>query len=176
MRVLAIDSAMNGCSACVYETHNDEDCTGVVLAEEQLEMSRGQAEHLMPMIQSVMEKSVTEYNNLDLIGVTNGPGAFTGMRIGIATAKAIGLAAGKPVIGVSTFLSVLETYLGQKAVQEERLLYDHYALILETKRKDYYFQMFENKGEEGVQAKIESMVTNVPAKVASGSEIETITN
>ncbi len=130
MIILAIDTTMNGCSACLYDGASDK-----LISSKNLEMSRGQAEHLMPMIDEV----VKNYNDIDIIAVTKGPGAFTGMRIGLATAKSLGLALDIPVIGVSTFEAVLNTYLAI----ERRKDYDYYGVLLETKRLDYYFKMFD---------------------------------
>lgn len=141
MIVLAIDSAMSGCSACVYRHIEGQD-QGELLASKQLNISRGQAEHLMPIIEEVIDQANVSYDDLGLVAVTNGPGAFTGMRIAIATAKAVGLAANKPVIGVSTFSAILETYLQS----EERVISSpqYYMVLLDTKRKDYYAQLFHD--------------------------------
>ncbi len=129
MIVLAIDSTMNGCGACLYD-----DANGVIFSEI-LEMSRGQAEHLMPLIDDMVQ----DYDDIDLIAVTKGPGAFTGMRIGIATAKSLGLALDIPVFGVCTFEAVLNTYLSDDSPES----HGYYGVLLETKRQDYYFQMFD---------------------------------
>ena len=64
-------------------------------------MSRGHAEALMPMIARVMTGK-TDFFALDRIAVTIGPGSFTGLRVGISAARGIGLAANKPVVGVTT--------------------------------------------------------------------------
>ncbi len=170
MQVLAIDSAMNGCQACIYYVSGDASDVRV-LAQEKQGVTRGQAEQLMPMIERVIEKSGTSYSALDLIGVTNGPGAFTGMRIAIATAKAIALAADKPVVGVSTIDAVLDSYLKQQAQGEH--IYSFYAVILETKRKDYYFQLFEaDISKEHVS--IDNILNHTTAMVADASEISAI--
>ncbi len=134
MIILAIDTTMGGCSACLYD-----DVSGVVIGSKSIEMARGQAEHLMPLIHGL----VNDYKDINLIAVTKGPGAFTGIRIGIATAKSLGLALDVPVIGVSTFEAVLETYLAI----EGRGSYDYYGVLLETKRSDYYFKMFGSDHE-----------------------------
>lgn len=170
MKVLAIDSAMNGCLACLCEVNSKEEMLQVI-AQERHEMSKGQAERLMPMIERVMQKTQTGYNALDLIGVTNGPGAFTGMRIAIATAKAIALAADKPVIGVPTILTVLDSYLSKQ--KSEGMQYPYYAVIMETKRKDFYFQIFEKK-EENVTTVTKGITGVTSAKVAGASEISSI--
>ncbi len=133
MITLAIDTTMNGCSVCLYDTDSDS-CLG----EDATSMSRGQAEALMPMINSTLEDADIAYDDLGLIAVTKGPGAFTGMRIGLATAKALGLALDIPVQGVCTFEAVLNTYLEESSAQDT----PYYGVLLETKRSDYYFQMF----------------------------------
>ena len=167
MRVLAIDSAMNGCQACVCEVSEETR----VLAQETQKATRGQAEHLMPMVERMIEESEVSYSTLDLIGVTNGPGAFTGMRVAIATAKALALASNKPVVGVPTINAVLGSYLSQKT-QEERV-FPFYAVILETKRNDYYFQMFEVDTRKGCIS-MDDIVHHTAAIVANASEISAI--
>jgi len=134
MLVLAIDSTMNGCSAGIW--HSEQ---GRVVSKT-LKMSRGQAEHLMPMIDAVLLQASKSYDEIDYIAVTQGPGAFTGMRIGIATAKALGLALNKPVIGVCTFQAVLRGHLNNKTAGNKAAFY---GVLLETKRQDYYYQGFD---------------------------------
>ncbi|PCI56162.1 MAG: tRNA (adenosine(37)-N6)-threonylcarbamoyltransferase complex dimerization subunit type 1 TsaB [Alphaproteobacteria bacterium] len=144
MITLAIDSTMNGCSTGLY--HDEKGC----MAESVMEMSRGQAEHLMPMIDAVLDDAGIAYNEIDLIAVTKGPGAFTGMRIGLATAKSLAMALEIPVIGVCTFRAVLQTYLRDKVTAD----HDSYGVLLETKRQDYYFQMFDGKTLEPCTDKV----------------------
>jgi len=97
MRIFAIDTALEACSAAVLDTEQ-----GTVLARESIPMARGHAEALMPLIARVLEKSGADFTAIDRIAVTTGPGSFTGMRVGIAAARGLGLAAGKPVVGLST--------------------------------------------------------------------------
>jgi tRNA threonylcarbamoyladenosine biosynthesis protein TsaB len=65
-------------------------------------MKRGHAESLMPLIARVMKSSGVAFTALDRIAVTTGPGSFTGLRVGLSAARGIALAAGKPVVGVTT--------------------------------------------------------------------------
>src|SRR3954468_24131251 len=97
MRVLAIDTALDACSAAVLDTDR-----GAIVASESLPMSRGHAEAIMPLIARVMDAAQTEFSELDRIAVTTGPGSFTGLRVGIAAARGIALAAGRPAIGLTT--------------------------------------------------------------------------
>jgi len=97
MRVLAIDTALESCSAAVLDT-----LRASPLASEQTAMTRGHAEALMPLIARVMDRAQIDFRDLDRIAVTVGPGSFTGLRVGIAAARGIALASGKPAIGLST--------------------------------------------------------------------------
>src|SRR4051795_3835431 len=97
MRVLAIDTALAACSAAVLDTQR-----GGIIATETLAMTRGHAEALMPLIARIMDAARLEFSELDRIAVTTGPGSFTGLRVGIAAARGIALAAGKPAFGLST--------------------------------------------------------------------------
>jgi tRNA threonylcarbamoyladenosine biosynthesis protein TsaB len=75
-------------------------------------MIRGHAEALMPLVARVMQASGLAFADLDRIVVTTGPGSFTGLRVGIAAARGLGLATKIPVVGVSTLSAYAAPYLG----------------------------------------------------------------
>ncbi len=95
MKILAIDTSAAHCAAVVLSD-------GAVFAQAHA-MSRGQAEHLMPLAQTVLDEAGLAWHDLDRIGVGVGPGNFTGIRIAVATARGLALGLGIPAIGVSTF-------------------------------------------------------------------------
>jgi tRNA threonylcarbamoyladenosine biosynthesis protein TsaB len=97
MLILAIDTALDACAAGVLDTD-----AGKLIAQESLPMKRGHAEALMPLIARVMKQSGLPFSAFDRIAVTTGPGSFTGLRVGLSAARGIALAAGKPVVGVTT--------------------------------------------------------------------------
>lgn len=66
-------------------------------------MARGQAEHLMPMLEEVLAAQGLRWSDLDAIGVGTGPGNFTGIRISVAAARGLALGLGIPAVGVSNF-------------------------------------------------------------------------
>ncbi len=66
-------------------------------------MVRGQAEHLMPMLETVLAEAGITWRDLNLIAVGTGPGNFTGIRISVAAARGLALALAIPAIGVSGF-------------------------------------------------------------------------
>ena len=97
MILLVLDTALASCSVCVYDSTQTK-----ILAEEREFMERGHAEALPPMVARVMAKSGLDYGDLNRIAVTTGPGTFTGIRIGLSFARAMGLACSLPVIGLDT--------------------------------------------------------------------------
>lgn len=132
MRVLAIDCATSACSAAVL---HGEDIVGHRFAE----MERGHAEALVPMISDVLNEAGTGVSDMDLLAVTIGPGAFTGVRIGLSTMQAMALASDLPLGGVTT----LEAVAARQPDRSAALL-----VALETKRSDIYVQLFAPDGTE----------------------------
>ncbi|PPR63255.1 MAG: tRNA threonylcarbamoyladenosine biosynthesis protein TsaB [Alphaproteobacteria bacterium MarineAlpha4_Bin2] len=130
MLVLGMDSATTACSAAVLRD-------GKLLAHEFERMVRGQAEALVPMIGRVLEVASSSATELDLIAATIGPGAYTGVRIGLSTARTISLAAGVPLVGVTTMEAVARA--AGPSVEDV-------IVVMETKRADFYVQMFRADG------------------------------
>jgi tRNA threonylcarbamoyladenosine biosynthesis protein TsaB len=102
MNVLAFDTCLGAVSAAVRRREPDRE----VLREAYELRSAGHAERLLPMIAEVMDRAGADFPSLDRIAVTLGPGGFTGVRAGIAAARALALATGKPVVG-TTSLAVM---------------------------------------------------------------------
>jgi tRNA threonylcarbamoyladenosine biosynthesis protein TsaB len=78
-------------------------------AAENHAMSHGQAAELLPMIERVMGQGGLDLRQVARIAVAVGPGGFTGLRIGLATARGLGLAIGCPVVGISSFQATAAT-------------------------------------------------------------------
>jgi len=90
----------------------------------------------MPMIVATLNEAGESLRSLDAVAVTVGPGAFTGIRIGLATARGIGLAAGIPVVGITTFAAVAAA-LPEAEREGVGLL-----VLLDSKRGDAFAQLF----------------------------------
>ncbi len=132
-KILFLDSAMNGCVAAYCDVRGKRSYV------DHYETQRGQAERLVPMVQDVLAQGGCAFEDLDAIITTLGPGTFTGIRIGLSTAKALAMALDIPLYGVST-LQALALRASQQC--------DHdFMVLVETKRQDYYAQVF---GENGV--------------------------
>jgi tRNA threonylcarbamoyladenosine biosynthesis protein TsaB len=106
MRVLAIDTALEACSAAVLDTER----AGVAARESQ-PMVRGHAEALIPLIARVLEHAGLDIAEIDRIAVTTGPGSYTGLRVGIAAARGISLATGKPAVGLTTLAAYAAPFI-----------------------------------------------------------------
>ncbi len=106
MRILAFDTCLEACSAALIEA---QDGDVRVITRRHEPMVRGHAERLVPMIEEVMDEAGLAYGALDAIAVTRGPGTFTGVRIGVATARALALAAGKPILATTSLALLAAT-------------------------------------------------------------------
>jgi tRNA threonylcarbamoyladenosine biosynthesis protein TsaB len=133
MKVLGFDCAGRGCAAAVL-------VDGAVAASRSLPMERGQAEALIPLIESVLARAGARLAELDLIAVTVGPGGFTGLRIGLAAARGFALATGVPVIGVTSFAAVAAAV--PAALHAGRTL----VVALDSKRDELFLQALPASG------------------------------
>ena len=104
--ILAVDTALGACSAALV-------AEGTTLAHEHLLMARGHAEALAPMVDALMRGAGIPFAALDRIAVTTGPGTFTGQRVGLAFARALGLGLKRPVIGVTTLDAMAQEALAK---------------------------------------------------------------
>ncbi|MBQ8847124.1 MAG: tRNA (adenosine(37)-N6)-threonylcarbamoyltransferase complex dimerization subunit type 1 TsaB [Lachnospiraceae bacterium] len=109
MKILAIDSSGLIASAALAT----EDA---VLAEYTTNYKKTHSQTLLPMIDEIVKMTETELAELDAIAVTAGPGSFTGLRIGSATAKGLGQALNKPLIAVPTTEALAWNFCGSEAV------------------------------------------------------------
>jgi tRNA threonylcarbamoyladenosine biosynthesis protein TsaB len=135
MNILAIETSSGACSAAVLR--HEAGATSV--AQRYVEMRQGHAEALMGMISAVMEESSIGYQDLDRIAVSVGPGSFTGTRVGIAAARGIALAAGKPLVAASSLAIIAEMVRRQGAGRPV-------AVALAAGRGDVYLEVYDTEG------------------------------
>jgi tRNA threonylcarbamoyladenosine biosynthesis protein TsaB len=129
MMVLAFDCATVRHSAALWQD-------GCVLAQAASERAHGATESLVPMLDRVMREAGCDFSRLDRLVVTVGPGHFTGLRAGLAVARALALAAGLPVVAVTTFEAVAVA-VAPEEIRGRRLL-----VAIDSKRAEPYLQMF----------------------------------
>ena len=134
MIVLALDTAGIDCAAALYDSE-----TGRVLAEVCETIGKGHAERLMAMIDEALAASGLVLADLDRVAVTVGPGSFTGIRVGVAAARALALALGIEAVGVTT-LAVLA------AIHRETGADQPVFVAMDAKRGEVYAQVFAADG------------------------------
>ena len=130
MLVLAIDTALEACSAAIFDS-----AESTILVSESQRMERGHAEALIPILASVVQQSRLSYAQFDRIAVSVGPGSFTGLRVGIAAARGIALATGKPVVGITTLEALAAPYLAADPATPV-------AAAIDGRHRHVYFQLF----------------------------------
>jgi len=146
MNVLAFDTCFGAVSVAVRWQGG----RGEWLLREAFELrSIGHAERLFPMIAEVMDGAGLAFPAIDRIVVTLGPGTFTGVRVGISAARALALAMGKPVVGI--------TSLAAMAHRAEELLGEQLAgrplvVAVDARRGMLYVQSFGAGGAETSEA------------------------
>jgi tRNA threonylcarbamoyladenosine biosynthesis protein TsaB len=134
MLILAIDTALDACSACVLDTDAER-----LIARESQAMKRGHAEALMPLIARVMKQSGIAFAALDRIAVTTGPGSFTGLRVGLSAARGIGLAADRPVVGLTTLAAYAAPVVSENGKQPV-------FSAIDARHGQVYFQVVAGNG------------------------------
>ena len=133
MFILALDCATQACSVALL-------ANGQSLAHHYEERVRGHAERLLPMAGDVLAQADTDYAAIDVFAVTIGPGTYTGVRIALATARGLALAAGRPLIGITTMAAVARAAKLSPTPPADG---DSLVVALETKRADFYIQCFQ---------------------------------
>jgi tRNA threonylcarbamoyl adenosine modification protein YeaZ len=134
MGILAIDTALPAASVCVMDSDADEP-----LALEQVEMARGHAEALLPLVEKLIGEVEGGFSSLDRVAAAVGPGSFTGIRVGLAAARAIGLARKIPVVGVSTLAAFAAPLIAHHVAEVV-------ASSIDARHGNVYVQAFDRGG------------------------------
>ena len=128
--ILGIDTASAQCAVAL-----GRDST--ILTSASQPGRQGQAERLLPMIESCLRDTGLGYSDLDGIAVTTGPGSFTGLRVGLAAAQALALACDIPALGIDSFTA---SRLSHPTPGTNCLI------ILESFRAELYWQLCDSRG------------------------------
>jgi tRNA threonylcarbamoyladenosine biosynthesis protein TsaB len=142
MLILAIDTALDACSAGVLDTD-----AGKLIALESQPMKRGHAEALMPLIARVIRQAGIAFASFDRIAVTTGPGSFTGLRVGLSAARGIALAADKPVVGLTTLTAYAAPVVSENAEQPV-------ISAIDARHDQVYFQVVSGDGSSLIRPRV----------------------
>jgi tRNA threonylcarbamoyl adenosine modification protein YeaZ len=145
MRILAIDTSCGAASVAVCDGDSRE-----TLARESVVMKQGHAEALAPMTERLVNAAGGGFGSIGRIAVGIGPGSFTGIRVGLAMARAIGLTLEIPVVGVSTLVAFVGPLL-------ERNLSGVIASVVDARHGHVYFQLFEARGRPILAPRVTSL-------------------
>jgi tRNA threonylcarbamoyladenosine biosynthesis protein TsaB len=159
MRVLAIDTALEACSAAVLDTER-----GIIIASKSVPMARGHAEALMPLVAEVMDQAATEFSQIDRIAVTTGPGSFTGLRVGISAARGIALASAKPAVGLSTLAGFAAPHIAANELTPV-------LAVVDARHDNVYMQMFGTNGRTLIPPRMALLREAAHAAAAAPSRI-----
>lgn len=136
MRVLALDSSGLVASVAIVEADEENE---QVIAEYTVNYKKTHSQTLLPMLDEVAKMVELDMGTIDAIAVAAGPGSFTGLRIGSATAKGLGLALGKPLVGVPTLHGLAYNLCGTDSIV---------CPIMDARRGQVYTGIYEFQGNE----------------------------
>lgn len=144
--ILNIETSTRICSVAIAEGDK-------ILSSRYQQDTYEHAKILHPFIEEVMEESGKVYQNLDAIAVSEGPGSYTGLRIGVSTAKGICYARNLPLISVSTLKAMALHAISE--IKEENA---YYVPMIDARRMEVYLAVYDASGESEKNVNAEIIV------------------
>uniref|UniRef100_UPI0040474FFB tRNA (adenosine(37)-N6)-threonylcarbamoyltransferase complex dimerization subunit type 1 TsaB n=1 Tax=Algoriphagus sp. TaxID=1872435 RepID=UPI0040474FFB len=132
-RILSIETSTSICSVAIHEQ-------GELLALAEIDEPGAHAEKLLGLVDEVFEKAGLSFGDLDAVAVSQGPGSYTGLRIGVSTAKGIAYALEIPLIGINT----LQAMAASQPISQGEFV----VAVLDARRKEVYTQTFGDSLQE----------------------------
>ncbi len=131
MKILAVDTSSKICTVSILEDNN-------VILEKHTDDEKTHSQNLMPLIDEVFKETNLSLDDIDLLACSQGPGSFTGIRIGLATIKAFADSKNIPTVGVTSLESLAYN------IQSTGLI----VSLIDAKNENVYYSMFCNNGTE----------------------------
>lgn len=132
-RILSIETSTAICSVAIHEK-------GELRALVEIKEPGAHAEKLLLLVDEVVEKSGVTFADLDAVAVSQGPGSYTGLRIGVSTAKGIAYGLDIPLFGINT----LQAMAASQPVKQG----EYVVSVLDARRKEVYTQTFGDDFQE----------------------------
>lgn len=126
--ILAFDCAGSALSVALGQD-------GRLLAARREDRLRGHGERLFGVIGALLTETGLGYDDVDLIAVTRGPGSFTGLRIGLAAARGLGLAGGQPIVAVTSF------DLAAASLSDDHRRQHQVVAVIDSKRQELFVEI-----------------------------------
>ena len=136
MIILQIETATTVCSVALAKD-------GVVLAYRQIDERNIHAEIITIFINELIAEAGIQYQSIDAIAVSSGPGSYTGLRIGISTAKGLCYALDKPLIAVETLAAMADGIRAEENIDNKILL----CPMIDARRMEVYTALFDATGK-----------------------------
>ena len=133
--ILQIETATTSCSVAL--AHN-----GDILGFKEINARNVHAEVITVYIDELIKKADLQYGDLDAIAVSRGPGSYTGLRIGVSTAKGLCFALDKPLIAVDTLAAMARGVASGQKINENTLL----CPMIDARRMEVYTAIFDTNG------------------------------
>lgn len=134
--IICIETATPMCSVALCDR-------GGVIASRESDETRSHASSLTPFIEELLEEAGIRAADLEAVAVSKGPGSYTGLRIGVSTAKGIAYAVSVPLIGIDTTYCMFRGFLSSvKDIQET----DLFCPMLDARRMEVYYSVLDIKG------------------------------
>lgn len=128
MKILSVESSAASCSVALSDN-------GVLIGEEFTNVKLTHSETLMPMVKNILDNTKTDIGAVDVFAVSNGPGSFTGVRIGVAAVKGMADGVGKPCCGISTLETIAYPFFDRNCVV---------CSLMDARCSQVYTALFEN--------------------------------
>lgn len=128
MKILSVESSAASCSVALSDN-------GVLIGEEFTNVKLTHSETLMPMVKNILDNTKTDIGTVDVFSVSNGPGSFTGVRIGVAAVKGMADGVGKPCCGISTLETIAYPFFDRNCVV---------CSLMDARCSQVYTALFEN--------------------------------
>lgn len=139
--ILCIETATNVCSVAICDK-------GKLIDLRESRVDKSHASLLTVFIEELLEKNNLRVADLDAVAVSKGPGSYTGLRIGVSTAKGICYGADIPLLGINTLKSMYygakEKYAGHPGIKNNTLI----CPMIDARRMEVYSSIFDLKGGE----------------------------
>ncbi len=138
--ILCLETATNLCSVALCDKNR-------VVSLKESDENRSHASLLTLFIGEVLKKAGLKAGDLEAVAVSKGPGSYTGLRIGVSTAKGISYASSIPLIAVDTTFSMFRGYAGSVSKKYDIIPTDLFCPALDARRMEIYYSVFNAAGE-----------------------------
>ena len=131
VRILCLETALTGCSVCLVENEN-------ILAQSICDVPNSASDKLHILVAEVLDSAGKQLQDIQAIAVSNGPGSYTGLRIGVAAAKGYAYVLSIPIIAISTL-----QIMAAAAKYRYNISADYYLTAIDARRNEIFWAMYD---------------------------------